>query len=223
MNFTYDIALRHDEVFYVQGEFISPYYELSLPAINGKKAYSDRIEINAFYRLNDIFDRFLDRNHRDHPELKTYLFDLLIHMITEVDLRHGMTRRGLYTQKVKEEILAGTLGIKIADDYRSFDKDTQMRLAQFYLLQLETGSSLFIFRKVIRFTFHDAILYRSKENPKEIIIYIEREKTDLLEKQLSFILGMFLPLSFHLTVFWSKHFGIFGIDSTLILDETVLY
>lgn len=223
MNFTYDIALRHDDVFYVQGQEISPYYELSLAAINGKKAYSNRIEINAFYRMNDIFDQFLDCNHKEHMTLKIYLFDLLIHMITEVDLRHGITKRGLYTQKVRQEISKGILGQKLSENYMTFEKDTQMRLAQFYLLQLETGSSLFIFRKVIRFTFHDAILYRSKENPNEIILYIEREERSLLKKQLTFITAMFLPLSFHLTVFWSKHFGIFGIDSTLILDETVLY
>lgn len=223
MNLTYDIALKHDHVFYKQGEHISPYYELSLPAINGKNAYSDVIEINAFYRLNDLFDLFLDRNNEEYSDFKIYLFDLLIHIITESDLRHGLNKRVFYIQKVKQEIQSGVMGRELSDAFSTVDEKIKNRLAQLYLLQLETGSSLFIFRKVIRFTFDDSILYRSKEDPQEIILYIERSSTEILLKQLNMILAMFLPLEFKVTVFWSKHFGIFGIDSTLILDETVLY
>lgn len=223
MNFTFDVALKRDNIFYKYGEDYSPYYELAFSSINEREVLDEVVEVNPFYRFTAIFDEFLDVNYTGNSELKEYLFDIFMQLITESDLKHGLSKREFYIRKVKREIEQGALGLKASNTFNTMDYETKNKLSQLYLLQLETGTSLLIFRKAIRYTFEDSILYRNKEKLEDIIVYIERSKNEKFQKQLSYIADVFLPLEFNLIEFWENHFGIFGIESTLILDETILF
>lgn len=99
----------------------------------------------------------------------------------------------------------------------------QARFAALVLSQMETGSSLQIFRKGVLILYPDAMLYQIKKEPKKLLIYIRNPKTEKGERQLQFVQNMFLPVGFELRVFWQYHFGIIGAEGTMRLNEMALY
>lgn len=56
-----------------------------------------------------------------------------------------------------------------------------------------------------------------------LLIYIGKSKTDRHEKQVKFILDMFVPIDYNLELFWDIHFGIIAVDETMEINEFVIY
>ena len=52
--------LKSSELFFKQGNDISPWYEQSFSSLNQKEIENTNIEINSFYRFNDLFSKFLN-------------------------------------------------------------------------------------------------------------------------------------------------------------------
>lgn len=83
------------------------------------------------------------------------------------------------------------------------------------------GSGAEIFRCAITYLFPDSCLY-AMEN-KRILIYINQNENLDISRKIDISAGLFLPLGTETDIFWNKHFGIIGIDGTMILDEIELY
>ncbi len=108
MNFMWDIALRayeqgknENELFFVQAEEYSPFFEQSFPCINEKRVESEVIELNLLYRFADIFQELLapeslGLEDQEYDQFCRYFIDAALHDILYTDLRHGLTRREIY-------------------------------------------------------------------------------------------------------------------------------
>lgn len=235
MNFMWDIALRayeqgmkEEELFFVQAEEYSPFFEQSFPCINEKKVESEVIELNLLYRFSDIFQELLapeslGLEEQEYGQFCRYFTDAVLHDILYTDLRHGLTRREIYIHKILEELRDGTFWKEAAGDFNMIEHTKQARFAALVLTQMETGSSLQIFRKGVLILYPDAMLYQIKKEPKKLLIYIRNPKTEKGECQLQFVHDMFLPVGFELRVFWQYHFGIIGAEGTMRLNEMALY
>ena len=82
--------------------------------------------------------------------------------------------------------------------------------------------SLHLFKKVLLSIFRNNIIYINKRKPKDIYIYIAKDKSDELDAKMSILIETFLPINMNPMVFWNKHFGILGADKTMKIDEISL-
>ena len=78
--------LKSSELFFKQGNDISPWYEQSFSSLNQKEIENTNIEINSFYRFNDLFSKFLNEGFLENIEFKEKFFDLVIHFLSEIDV-----------------------------------------------------------------------------------------------------------------------------------------
>lgn len=235
MNFMWDMALRaygqgkdEEDLFFAQAEEYSPFFEQSFPCVNEQKVEGDVIELNLLYRFADIFQEILapegmGLDGGEYAQFCRYLTDMVLHTILYTDLRHGLTRRELYIHKILDELKDGTFWKGMTGDFALIGRAKQGRFAALVLRQMETGSSLRIFRKGVLILYPDAMLYQIKKEPKKLLLYIRYPKTDTDEHRLRFVQDMFLPVGFELRVFWQYHFGIIGAEGTMKLDEMALY
>lgn len=235
MNFMWDIALRayeqgkkEEDLFFVQAEEFSPFFEQSFPCINERNVETDVVELNLLYRFADIFQEILapegmGLGEGEYALFCRYFVDAVLHTVLYTDLRHGLTRREICIHKILEELGDGTFWKGTAADFGMIGRAKQGRFAALVLRQMETGSSLQIFRKGVRILYPDALLYQIKKEPKKLLLYIRHPETEKRRRQLCFVQDMFLPVGFGLRVFWQYHFGIIGAEGTMKLDEMALY
>ncbi len=230
MNFLWDIVLRaqscnrrEEELFFVQAEEYSPFYEQAFDYINEDCVYSNEIELNLLYRFADIFQDILAEDGRELQEFKKYMIDVVLHILLYTDLRHGLSIREIYIRKLTEELLDGTFWREGAKVFRLISPQKQNRLATLVLSQMQTGSSLLIFRRAVLILFPDAILYQVKADRKKLLLYLQDKPEDYKKRMIQFAQDMFLPLSYNIRIFWEYHFGIIGVEGTMNIDELAIY
>lgn len=230
MNFLWDIVLRaqscnrrEEELFFVQAEEYSPFYEQAFDYINENCVYTNEIELNLLYRFADIFQDILAEDGRELQEFKKYMIDVVLHILLYTDLRHGLSIREIYIRKLTEELLDGTFWREGAKVFRLISPQKQNRLATLVLSQMQTGSSLLIFRRAVLILFPDAILYQVKADRKKLLLYLQDKPEDYKKRMIQFAQDMFLPLSYNIRIFWEYHFGIIGVEGTMNIDELAIY
>ncbi|SHL04283.1 hypothetical protein SAMN02745136_03936 [Anaerocolumna jejuensis DSM 15929] len=230
MNFLWDIVLRaqscnrrEEELFFVQADEYSPFYEQAFDYINEDCVYTNEIELNLLYRFADIFQDILAEDGRELQEFKKYMIDVVLHILLYTDLRHGLSIREIYIRKLTEELLDGTFWREGAKVFRLISPQKQNRLATLVLSQMQTGSSLLIFRRAVLILFPDAILYQVKADRKKLLLYLQDKPEDYKKRMIQFAQDMFLPLSYNIRIFWEYHFGIIGVEGTMNIDELAIY
>ncbi len=230
MNFTWDIVLnakRHgtDEtgLFFRPAKDRSPWYEQSFPVLNETKAEGPDIEYNPLYRFDAMFHDLLREDFTESPVFQDYLFDAVSHLLVQVDLHHGLTKRAFYVRRLMLEMQQGGFSPSIAAHLQAVDPDKRERLSSLALTQLQTGSSLLLFRKAVVLLFPDALLYQERYDPKQILLFIADKKDERLEHHTRLVEELFLPISHRLRVFWEHHFGVIGVDATMHTDNIEIY
>ena len=230
MNFTWDIVLNakqngtdESELFFRPAKDYSPWYEQSFPVLNETTAKGPEIEYNPLYRFDAMFHNLLRDNFTESPIFQDYLFDTVSHFLVQVDLHHGLTKRAFYVRCLMREMESGGFGSSIAAHLQATDPDKRERLSSLTLTQLQTGSSLLLFRKAAVLLFPDALLYQARYEPKQLLLFIANKKDERLEHHTQLIEELFLPISHRLRVFWEHHFGVIGVDATMYADNIEIY
>ncbi len=235
MNFLWDIVLRaqeqgwkEEELFFRQAKEYSPFFEPSFSCVNEQQIDSGTIELNLLYRFADMFQDILAPEHiglkeDEYEEFRMFFVDAVLHAVLYTDLRHGLSKRDLYIRKIREELLDGTFWKGAVRAFRQIEHLKQNRLAALLLSQMETGSSLIIFRRSVLILYPEAMLYQMRYERKKLLLYLSSRKTEAGEQIMQFVQDLFLPVGFELRIFWQYHFGVIGIEDTMKLDETALY
>jgi len=238
LNFFWDIVLRaqeqgkkEEDLFFVQADEYSPFYEQSFPCVNETEVTGNVIELNLLYRFADIFQEILSPGlaeelaeaDNDFSEFRTCLIDAVLHTLLYTDLRTGLTKRDIYIKKLIEELLDGRFWKAAASQFALLERRKQNRLAMLLLTQMQTGSSLLIFRRALLVLFPQARLYQMKRQQEQLLLYLEQKPVMANEQSLRLIQDMFLPIRYQLRVFWEYHFGVIGADDTMRIDEIALY
>lgn len=214
--------LKSSELFFKQGNDISPWYEQSFSSLNQKEIENTNIEINSFYRFNDLFSKFLHEGFLENIEFKEKFFDLVIHFLSEIDLSKGISKESIYLLQLEEEIDVGVFGKEIGKNFKAFNKNEKDKILPILLTQLKLGSSMYNFRNALKSIYPDVLLYQMKEEPHRILIYLGIKKDEEQIKKMNFIIDMFLEVGYKPRIFWEKHFGVGGVKQTLHLDEIEL-
>lgn len=230
MNFLWDIALkaqqqgkREEELLFCQAREYSPFYEQAFSYLNETKVEEAVIELNLLVRFAEIFQYILAEDNRQYPEFEKYLIDAALHMILHADIYHGVSKRDIYIRKLTQEMENGTYWKRAAEEFKLIPFEKRSRIATLVLNQIQTGASVMTFRRALLVLFPNAVLYQIKADRKKLLLYLKMDKNKTDERMLQLIEDMFLPVSYHLRVFWKYHFGIIGVDDTMKIDEIAIY
>lgn len=225
MNFIWDMAILAEEdgiakreLFFKQSKDISPWYEQSFSVLNQKHLESTKIELNALYRFHFIFERLLHIDLDEFPEFQSYVYDVAMHFLCDVDLYQGVSKREIYTKQLQRDLESIMYGEAYQKAFCLFSEKERNCLAGFYLVQLETGASLRIFRNLLEMMFNKAVLYQMRDDKNALLLYMDFEKSAENEQKMKWICDAFVPIVYTIRVFYKMHFAVFDVDATMELD-----
>ena len=235
MNFIWDIVLQaardnfeSHQLFFKPAKNFSPYYEQSFSCINQRYVDAAEIEINPLYRFSPIFEYLLhpdvtDLVFENQRQFIMFYFDLITHILSEIDLLHGMTRREFYIRKIRQEMLSGIFGENVKAGMEELKRERQISVADEFLKVIEVGSSVHSFCQIMKQVFEGCIVYQSRAHPQKLYVYIGRERDEQLQKQWQMLRETFLPLDIEVKEFWAEHFGILGVEETMKIDAIAIF
>ena len=230
MNLAWEVILRameqgqdpHEIQF--QPEFHgSPYREASFEALNRTELMEREVNINPLYRFSHIFGTLLDINEAQYPKLREMFFDVFMHYQSQLDLRQGLTKSEYYARAVLRDILSGVYGTKAAEAVTLFTNKEAKNILYGMLNLFKCGTSMELFRKITRTIYPRAMVYRNNDIYREILLYIPRMKSSVDEGKIGFLISMFLDINYTVYTFWSRHFGVIGLDGTLEFGKMLIF
>ena len=201
----------------------SAYMEISNVFINqGSLGGEQDIAINPYYRFYEIFKDLYQPDYQQGEELRSSLANLLIHQLAENDVLSGMTKEEYHKALLLQDIVEGKNGWQARKTIHLFDVDEQQIILSGLLRQYLTGCSIDLFREMMKALIPDNIIYHNNARQSEILIYIGKKKGAVLEKKLQFLVSGFLDLMGNVDVYYEYHFGIIGVEETMIIGEIAL-
>ncbi|WP_202113496.1 iron-dependent peroxidase [Paenibacillus sp. MMS18-CY102] len=229
MNYIWDLMIRaanagmdKRDITFVPARSYSPYMELSLQNLNASAAETV-VEVNPYYRFEHIFSAWLDPNVEEYDELRYQLFDLIMHQLADIDIVQGMSRQEYYIQFILRDMEEGAYGVRVSERIGMFNQLERDGIAANLLGLYQTGEALYWLKNTMRKVFKRSTIYAICEEKDELILYVGQEETVESRAKVELILDLFLPVRFRTELYWSRHFGILGVEDTMRLDTMALY
>ncbi|MBX4263357.1 hypothetical protein [Clostridium estertheticum] len=149
MNYIWDILLKADKqnilrgnIKFVPAKVYSPYMEIAFADLNANSLPSDNtIEINGYYRFQNIFDELLNVNFDESKELIETFFDIVIHFLAEIDLSQGLCKNEYYKKFIMKDIRNGSFGYELSENINEFNKEEIDYLLSGLITLYVTGES----------------------------------------------------------------------------------
>lgn len=231
MNYIWELLIKAEkqgvtkkDVYFAHSPNYSPYMELSPLIINTKRIETDEpIEINPYYRYFEVFKNLFHPDSEMNEDIQGYLLDVVVHFLAEIDRMQGMNKREHYIRFLAREIEKDVFGQQMGKHFALFDQAEQ-ELILFNILRLyRTGETLYLLRDILKKLFKKCFMYAKSEKRDEILLYVGQPKTTVTEQKLQFVQTIFLPIGFHLEIYWENHFGMIDVAETMQIDEIALY
>ena len=112
------------------------------------------------------------------------------------------------------------------DFYKSsisyFTRNERELILSGIIRQQQIGSSLDIFKNIATALISNIIIYHNNDNAHEILIFIGQKKNNELEVKMTFLIRMFLEIQYKVELYYEYHFGIIGVEETMVIDEMSL-
>jgi len=229
MNYLWDLVIKakkmgiaKKDLYFLLAKVYSPYMELSNENLNGKTV-EQNVEVNPYYRFYEIFKDLFAPDDFDDLELRKVFFDLVLHFLTDLDLRQGMNKEKFYVKFILDDLLAGMFGKINQAKLQFFDEAEQVIIAENLMKLYVTGEMFYLLKNTLRKIFPNSTIYANYETNDELLFFLDYERNQVNESKLQLIQEFFLPLRFRMEIYWKQHFGIIGIDETMKMDFLVLY
>lgn len=230
MNYLWEVMLQiqglpEPNIHFQMAKRYSPYMEVSNTYLNQKeigKPGRIEIEVNPYYRFYKIFKDMFHPETKEFPMLRDSLTNLIFHQLAQNDVMSGMTREEYYKKLLYQDILANRFGRDANNAMGLFLIEEKKIILSGMLRQYETGSSVDIFKDMIVELIPNNIIYRNNENYHEILIYIGQKREERIESKMNFLIKMFLEIPYYVNIYYHYHFGILGINETMMIDEIAL-
>lgn len=230
MNYAWEAALqaekvgmRRDDIRFVEAAVSSPYIEVSVTDLNLEVPEENRIALNPLYRFENIFGKLLDKNIEEMAQTRESFFDVCMHYIVQLDLREGLAKEDFYCDMMAKDIGEGRYGMRAGMRFGLFSKEEQKKILHAYVHLLKTGNYLEEFRKVMTRLYPDVFIYENNETMYELLVYLGVQETEQERERAGFLVGLFLPMQGTVHLFYEHHFGIIGVDGTMMIDEMVVF
>lgn len=229
MNYVWEAVLQaekhgrdRDRLQFVQASDPSPYIEVSVIDLNQESPEEDRVEINPLYRVGDVLGQLFDCNIEGYASLRDVFFDACMHYIVRLDLREGLSKEDFYHSLIIHDIEEGIYGQAAQYRFSLFSKAEKKIISRSYLQLLQTGNYSEEFRKVMLRLYPQVFIYENNETAYELLVYLGIEDSEKERERTAFLREMFLPLQETVHWFYGHHFGIIGVDETMIVDEMMI-
>lgn len=235
MNYIWDTVIKAEklgidekQIRFVLAKEYSPYMEMSFLSLNELLQNEDitreiAVEVNPYYRFHEIFKNMFTLEYDEDRGLKEELFDWLVHLLVKVDVNHGMNLREFLKRFIEEEILDKDFGEDMKEYWSSFDREQKEFISSKIVELYHLGRPIHTLKEVVAYVFHDSYVYTNNIDKAELLIYAGKRQKEVYEKQMNFIIKMFLPLEYSHRIYWSNHFGIIGMDETMCVNKIALY
>lgn len=201
----------------------SPYMEVSVIDLNQESPEEERIEINPIYRLQDVFGTLFDKNITGMEQTRELFFDVCMHYIVQLDLREGLSKEDYYCMLAEADIRNGRYGPSAKESFSLFGRAEKKAILLSYMQLLKTGNYLEEFRKALVRLYPHAYIYENNETVYELLVYLGVKETERERQRAAFLREMFLPIQETVHWFYEHHFGIIGVDETMMMDEMVIF
>lgn len=202
----------------------SPYLELSRECLNEDWLEENQeIEINPYFRYHAIFKDMFPIGEEENLELKQTLMDILIHINFETDRYSGMDHHSFYIVFLEEALRNGAFGRKVKNNWKILNLEESRQLAQGVMELYFSGEMVSVLKETLLSLFPKAGIYFHFYRQKEIMIYTAVTKNNERVKKIELLKELFLPIDYELQVYWKNHFGIIGIEETMMLNQLELY
>ena len=213
--------IKAEDYRFVPARFFSPYMECNPTTLNRISLEDSVVEVNPFFRYEKIFAELLNSNEADqYEELKAFVFDFWIREIYQCERLEGATRRSLERGELKEELLFGACGESTKRALEAFEGEEQEFISDCLISLYDGADELHLFTKVVKRILPEASIYVLDQN--EVLIYAGESETYSVRNKIQCAQYLFLPIGAKTDIFWEKHFGVWGIDESMRLDEVVV-
>lgn len=210
------------DITFMPAKAFSPYMECLPADINRIELEKNRtIEVNPNYHYEEIFTKLLAADNQDNmQELQKFIFDYWIHEVFEVERLSGMTRQAFAKNNLINEIMQGSLSEKYRQEFEWLTGEEQDALMEQMIRLYSGGECIILFCSALKAVFSDIYVYML-DNEK-ILLYIGEKENYVAMRKITLIKDIFLPIETKMDIFWNKHFGVFELEETMILDEIAL-
>lgn len=230
MNYTWEAVLaadqagiRREDIRFVPVRNGSPYAEIVLENINSGGLERPEVEVNPLYRFAKEFSAVFDLNVEGYEKTRELFFDAVMQYLAQLDLRQGLSRQEFALRFLLEDLQNEVCGSQASCVIQNFEGDKVRRLLRLIQKLYQCGSSIYLFKEVMRCMYPDSLVYASNEAVRQVLVYVGVKETDEERERLHFLRDMFLTINFQMFLFWEHHFGIIDVDETMEFDEMVLF
>jgi len=216
-------GLEASKIRFSMAKIFSAYMEIANPFMNQEQLEcGQEIEVNPYYRFYDIFKDLYKPEAELGAQFRENSTNLILHQLAENDAISGMTKEEYYKKLLMKDLEEEVYGVTAKKAMEAFNIEEQQIILRGLLRQYQTGGSLDLFREMMKKLIPYSIVYRNNQETCEILIYISRKREEKLEGKINFLIEMFIDLLGKVEVYYEYHFGIFGIDETMVIDEIAL-
>lgn len=211
---------HQEKIRFTQTTEYSPYCEASRNSVKENGGITC-LSVNAYYRYSEIMEP-LFINDTISAEWKNWLFDIYMHYLTILEWRKGITVQEYEIQKIRVALEKGEYGQDIFPIYRSLEREKKYYIAHMLFQQEKTRESISKFADVMVTVLQDGIVYKNRNQEKQVLFYINRAETQNESNVIQMICDLFLPIGYNLRVFRETHFGVMGKNQTMEIGEIEL-
>lgn len=229
MNYAWEAALAADnltipreQLRYIPVSTGSPYAEIVLELLNSREVERGRVEINPLYRFAREFADVFDVNLDGYEKTRGIFFDVFMQYMVQLDLRQGLSKQEYALRFLLKDLLGGVCGSQAARVIKCFERDKLRRLLRLILKLYQCGSSVYLFKEVMKCMYPQSFVYANNEAVHQVLVYIGMEEDIVERERVEFLRDMFLPINYEVLLFWEHHFGIIDVEETMKPDELVL-
>ena len=187
------------------GKKISPYMEI---------AENNHVlcEVNPLIRFSEIF------SDSDVLSENEALANMIFHYLAMTDMLSGINESQIKVNWLEKEILKGSFGEKLKDNWNMIQPKHQEILLYTLLHRLETQQIENEFFNACKKLFESTSLIYEK-NTDTYYFYISEDKTEYNEMLLDTAVMMFWDIQYRLEIIWKNHYGIIDSDDTMKIQN----
>lgn len=212
-----------EKIKFIISEYISPYMEINQEHLNFLKEKIE-IEVNPFLRFNNILSNMIDINiEKNYEEIRKILFNVISHILANIDLYEGMNKRIIISRKISKEIENGEYGNDIQNLFNEFSRNEKIKISNAIYDLYKHSNGMIAFENILRKIFPDSIVYNEKLSDTKLILYIGNKKTEKNKRKFKLLQKIFLPLGLNCKIYWEYHFGVIGVDETSKIEDFSIF
>lgn len=230
MNFVWEAALCADrsgldreDIRYIPTQEGSPYIEVLLENLNDSLLTRPVVEVNPLYRFSAVFSEMFDINLCESKEIREIFFDIYMQYMVQLDLRQRLSRKEYQLKYILKDFLVNICQIDSRTAVLQMTRGEVPQLMRLVWKLYRFGNGVQLFQEAMRLLYPSSLIYENRAKINQLLVYIGERENDKGRIRMEYLQAVFLPINVQVYMFWNHHFGIIGIDETMIINEMVLF